>query len=231
MNFEGFYEEIYFNVDKKINKVLKAKQGDTGSRGLDITLLQKNLVLPVTTETMTAYFTKPDNTHEFIHAEKVDGKFRIDFTNQVVAVPGKVKCELTLYGSLLEQITGETFDIEVAKNLQDGSIESSNQFTALVEALNKVNDFDAQLAEKALQSDLEIEKARITNLATLTGGSTTGDAELIDGRIGEDGTVYDNLGQAIRTQVGKKADKTIIQSKLITFEVFEGQPRLRIKEV
>jgi hypothetical protein len=55
-----------------------------------------------------------------------------------------------------------------------------------------------------LSQELAVERTRITNLATLEDGSTTGDAELIDARIGEDGVTYGNLGSAIREQFKKK---------------------------
>lgn len=52
------------------------------------------------------------------------------------------------------------------------------------------------------QTEIAVERNRITNLATLSEGSTTGDAELIDARVGYDGKLYGSLGEAIRTQVG-----------------------------
>ena len=73
---------------------------------------------------------------------------------------------------------------------------SSNKIEAIKESLN------SQIEQKANQSDLDVEKARIDSLTTLASGSTTGDAELIDGRIGADGVTYSNIGTAIRTQCG-----------------------------
>ena len=67
-----------------------------------------------------------------------------------------------------------------------------------------VNEVAAQYKEivnnKADKNDLQVQKSRIDNLATLKEGSTTGDAELIDGRIGANGGIYSNLGSAIRNQ-------------------------------
>lgn len=44
-------------------------------------------------------------------------------------------------------------------------------------------------------------QSRINSLTKLEEGSTTGDAELIDGRIANNGAVYANIGLAIRSQV------------------------------
>ncbi|MDD6081839.1 MAG: glycerophosphodiester phosphodiesterase family protein, partial [Oscillospiraceae bacterium] len=52
-----------------------------------------------------------------------------------------------------------------------------------------------------LSTESTVLSARMDEFTKLKEGSTTGDAELIDGRIGSDGKTYDNIGGAIRGQV------------------------------
>ena len=70
-------------------------------------------------------------------------------------------------------------------------------------SINKeISDRKTAIAtEKAeRQTEIAVERNRITNLATLPEGSTTGDAELIDARVGYNGIVHQSLGDAIRSQ-------------------------------
>ena len=54
---------------------------------------------------------------------------------------------------------------------------------------------------ESVEDDLTLLSARVDAIASLEEGSTTGDAELIDGRVGADGVTYPDIGDAIRTQV------------------------------
>lgn len=65
----------------------------------------------------------------------------------------------------------------------------------------KLTEINEQLEHKAKQIDLEVVKNRIDSITSLESGSTTGDAELIDGRIGTNGNIFNNIGSSIRNQL------------------------------
>ena len=101
----------------------------------------------------------------------------------------------------------------------DGTIKGKNlsgnvQASQSVEGKAKVYGVTAENIKKAigykpadeqtvdqLSKDLAVERARIDTFTKLEEGSTTGDAELQDIRVGHDGTVYNSAGEAVRGQV------------------------------
>lgn len=56
-------------------------------------------------------------------------------------------------------------------------------------------------ADNNLQNQINVEKARIDNITQLEDGSTSGDAELQDIRIGENGITYNTAGNAVRRTI------------------------------
>ena len=77
---------------------------------------------------------------------------------------------------------------------------SNRVITANITRLNALADENSRELED-VRGQIAFERARITNLATLAEGSTTGDAELIDARVGADGKTYSNLGESVRGQI------------------------------
>lgn len=62
-----------------------------------------------------------------------------------------------------------------------------------------------QIADNATDS---VARAQIANLAKLPAGSTTGDAELADIRVGANGKVYGTAGEAVRGQLQENKEQT-----------------------
>ncbi len=75
------------------------------------------------------------------------GIFEIYYTTEMLSNIGNIEASLILIDST-GRIESSTFTISVTPStIDDESVESENSFTALTEALVKVNDFDAQLAQ------------------------------------------------------------------------------------
>ena len=77
---------------------------------------------------------------------------------------------------------------------------------------------DKSLGE--IERKLSVEKARIDNIASLKEGSTTGDAELIDGRTDHTGKTWSNIGEHIRgvgRQLYTEINNKSLSEKRVTY--------------
>ena len=95
----------------------------------------------------------------------------------------------------------------------------TDQFT--MDTFNqRINETNIALQKKAdtsvieqIENDVNVLESRMNEFTSLPQGSTSGDAELADIRVGQDGTVYGTAGNAVRAQVNQlKQDLTGLQT-------------------
>ena len=126
------------------------------------------------------------------------------------------------YESLKKVILDENIQIKLNNKIDETKTTLINNINELNSQVNnKINEVNSQLdtnarelentkssleKSKASKTELEAERKRIDSFTSLAEGSTTGDAELIDGRVGVNGRTYTNIGGAIREQIRQLKD-------------------------
>ena len=102
-------------------------------------------------------------------------------------------------GNIIKTTTVIKYKIE--KGAPSGRAEPTpGQYEQILTAYGKLEKgLETERTER--KAEVDVERQRINNLAKLQEGSTTGDAELADIRVGADGKNYENAGDAVRGQV------------------------------
>lgn len=105
---------------------------------------------------------------------------------------------LSAYGQTNEAIARETAERE-SSMMAEESARNSAINTAILAEENARKQADA--TEKTeRQAEIAVERARINQLTRMEEGSTTGDVELMDIRVGADGQTHESAGEAVRSQ-------------------------------
>lgn len=102
---------------------------------------------------------------------------------------------------------------EATTTVQDGSITKAKLATALK---NEIEGKAEQTDLASLENEVGVLDARMDTFASLPEGSTSGDAELLDIRVGANGITYPSAGDAVRGQVSDlKSDLSEIDTSSI----------------
>lgn len=131
-----------------------AKQGDAGSRWLEVTVTCNSVPVDLTGCRAVFYARKPSWKGVYSNASIADaenGVISVELTSQTLAEAGRLQCEITIYGpdhSVLSTLC--TDEILVSPTVRDDeAIESANEFTALTEAMTEVNAVISDAEEQA----------------------------------------------------------------------------------
>lgn len=141
---------IVLDINKKFYDVLTAKQGDTKSRFLFFKLLDRSIHLDLTGKKVICYLVKPDSKKVFNYLVINDAKkgyCTLELTNQILAVNGIVNLELMITQED-KKLTTIPFKLDVVKSLNDGFVESTHEFNALMDCLGSVEKWDKEFADK-----------------------------------------------------------------------------------
>lgn len=139
------YTIINFDINKKIYDKLIAKQGDIKSRYLLFNLNINGAAIDLTNKNVRVYAIKPDGYEIFndlVVSDPVRGTCILELTTQILAVCGIVKMELVITEGQ-KKLSSFEFELEVIKSLnRETSIVSTNEFTALIEGLAALSEYD-----------------------------------------------------------------------------------------
>lgn len=122
--------------------VVYVKQGDTQSRQINIYPYAYTYPFDIS-EVSSAILRakKPDDTVLFNSCDIKSDHIEYMITNQTISVSGTVECEVTLYSKSGRVLAIPRFSIEIEDILySDDEIESTDEFTALDEAIKKASN-------------------------------------------------------------------------------------------
>ncbi len=126
------------------------KQGDAGSRLLRLCFRGRDdKPIDLTDHLVTLYAVKPDKTKEFASVSISDaaaGEAQVVLSSSLLAVAGICECELTLTGPDDTVLSTNPMRIAVLPLLRDdAAIESQDEFPAMLEALARAQQYNAQI--------------------------------------------------------------------------------------
>lgn len=148
-------QNLTIDINKKPFQTITANVGEVASRFIRITILENNMSADLTGVTAYLYAKKADGTKVFNSITVENAKQGIvlaELTSQVLAIPGLVKLTLLLTKDGAKLASKQIIVTVDESAIDEESIESTNEFNALTDALKKVNNIDNKLDKNAILS-------------------------------------------------------------------------------
>ena len=198
--------------------IMDAQQNNIG-RGAQVTLKANGAIIQPTNEGLTFWAKKPDGTVSYLAATLSGSNVQLDFTNQMLALPGMVQVEIRMTagdGADKTDISTPIFNVRVnPSNIDDTAPESTNEFTALVTALSEV----AELKKNGLKGDPG--EAATLEIGTVTATDPGGAPSVTNSGTSQDAVLNFVLP---RGQQGPKGDPGAPGQEQIVFAAASAFP-------
>lgn len=168
-----------------------ARVGDKKSRYIDIELRAGNERILLNKERVTLTVADENETIALTDCTISNNIITAELTENMVAKSGKLKAEITVYGTNKEVITAVQFGIDIVGKLSTEVVERENDFSALQAALsdvastsNRINEVSSRIqpialggtgAAKAYEATQNIKSLYLGAITTLPTGSNLDD--------------------------------------------------------
>lgn len=141
---------VVLNINQKyVIPIPYTQQGDT-ARVLTFSIFDKGVPFNLTGKTVRAKIVKPDKTkcyNDLAITNATNGECTLKLTNQILAVAGNVNCQLEIKEGE-ELLSTIIFPIDVEPSIDiNGAVESTNEFTALLNGIIKLDEWDKYFKE------------------------------------------------------------------------------------
>lgn len=136
-------KEISLKVWEENRVLIYAVQGEIDARKLKISFIEQNgNNLNLEGKSVTLYVRKPDGTHIYNNCSIDVNTAIVTITSQMVSTTGFLECEFQIFDSenLLLKINGLKIMV-TSKGEFSQAIESTSEYNALTDALNKANTY------------------------------------------------------------------------------------------
>lgn len=145
---------IKLDINKKMFETITAKQGDTKSRFILFNLYDGPIQFDLTGRTVRVYGEKKDNTtifNDLVINDAKKGYCTLELTNQMLAVGGMNELELVIFEGEKRLSTMPFILNVIGSKYSEDAIVSTNEFTALMNALKTVGDIDNKAEKKEVE--------------------------------------------------------------------------------